>query len=56
MTADQLTAGQRTYEWGGFDMLDGQGWGFGLCVEDDGELPDGTAARAPVGATFPSST
>ncbi len=36
MTADQLTAAQRTYEWGGFDMLDGQGWGFGLCVEDDG--------------------
>jgi CubicO group peptidase (beta-lactamase class C family) len=36
MTTDQLTEAQRAYEWGGFDMLDGQGWGFGLCAYDDG--------------------
>jgi CubicO group peptidase (beta-lactamase class C family) len=36
MTTDQLTEAQRTYPWGGFDMLDGQGWGFGLSAYDDG--------------------
>ncbi len=41
MTTDQLTAAQRTYQWGGFDLLDGQGWGFGLCVYSDGYGWDG---------------
>ena len=36
MTRDQLTAGQRRCDLPGFDMLDGEGWGFGLRVSDDG--------------------
>jgi CubicO group peptidase (beta-lactamase class C family) len=36
MTRDQLTPAQRTYGLGGFDMLDGRGWGYGLSVLDDG--------------------
>jgi CubicO group peptidase (beta-lactamase class C family) len=36
MTSNQLTAEQRANEWPGFDLLDGQGWGFGVSVLDDG--------------------
>ena len=36
MTRDQLTAGQRRNDWPGFDLLDGQGWGYGVAVTDDG--------------------
>ena len=36
MTRDQLTSEQRSYEWGGFDMLSGRGWGYGMSVLDDG--------------------
>ena len=36
MTRDQLTAAQRDYTWGGFDMLSGRGWGYGVSVLEDG--------------------
>ncbi|HEU5265995.1 MAG TPA: serine hydrolase domain-containing protein [Jatrophihabitans sp.] len=36
MTRDQLTTEQRSYDWGGFDMLSGRGWGYGVSVLDDG--------------------
>jgi CubicO group peptidase (beta-lactamase class C family) len=36
MTSDQLTPGQRSNQWDGFDMLDGRGWGYGVSVLDDG--------------------
>jgi CubicO group peptidase (beta-lactamase class C family) len=36
MVRDRLTQEQRTYDWPGFDMLSGRGWGYGLSVLDDG--------------------
>lgn len=36
MVQNRLTPEQRINDWGGFDLLDGRGWGYGLSVLDDG--------------------
>lgn len=37
MSRNHLTPAQRANVWPGFDLLDGQGWGYGLAVRDDGQ-------------------
>ncbi len=46
MVQNRLTPEQRHYDWGGFDMLSGRGWGYGLSVLDDRYSWDGGSGCA----------